>query len=57
MSEIDEATLVCSFCNKSRNDVTKLIAGPEVYICNECVDLCYGIINEDTEKEEVIKEM
>ena len=57
MSEIDEVALVCSFCSKSRNDVNKLIAGPEVYICNECVDLCYGIINEDTEREEVIKDI
>ena len=57
MSEIDEVALVCSFCSKSRNDVIKLIAGPEVYICNECVDLCYGIINEDTEREEVIKDI
>ncbi|MDH3785972.1 MAG: hypothetical protein OEV00_11675, partial [Acidobacteriota bacterium] len=32
--------LKCSFCNKSQRDVRKLIAGPTVYICDECVDIC-----------------
>ena len=36
----------CSFCGKSQNDVRKLIAGPAVYICDECVELCNDIIAE-----------
>ncbi len=40
-------TLYCSFCGKSQHEVKKLIAGPSVYICNECVDLCEGIIEQD----------
>jgi ATP-dependent Clp protease ATP-binding subunit ClpX len=39
--------LRCSFCSKSQNDVHKLIAGPTVYICNECVDVCNEIIADD----------
>ncbi|KEY90934.1 ATP-dependent Clp protease ATP-binding subunit [Candidatus Photodesmus blepharus] len=39
--------LCCSFCGKSQNEVKKLIAGPSVYICNECVDLCNDIISEE----------
>jgi hypothetical protein len=39
-----EFTLRCSFCRKSQSEVRKLIAGPEAYICNECVDLCAGIL-------------
>ena len=39
----------CSFCGKNSSDVARLIAGPPgVYICNECVDLCYSIVNEAT---------
>jgi hypothetical protein len=41
------ATLRCSFCSKSENDVGKLIAGPKVYICDECVNLCNDIIAEE----------
>src|SRR5438046_8960877 len=41
--------LVCSFCGKSQDEVRKLIAGPTVYICDECVDLCNDIIAEDME--------
>src|SRR5882762_5816371 len=40
-------TLYCSFCGKSQHDVRKLIAGPSVYICDECVELCLDIIRED----------
>src|SRR5882757_1155078 len=40
-------TLYCSFCRKSQHDVRKLIAGPAVYICDECVELCLDIIRED----------
>ena len=37
----------CSFCGKSQQEVTKLIAGPSVFICDECVDLCNDIITEE----------
>ena len=37
----------CSFCGKRRGEVKKLIAGPNVYICNECVELCREIVQED----------
>lgn len=40
-------TLFCSFCAKSQHEVRKLIAGPSVFICNECIDLCTDIIDED----------
>ena len=39
--------LICSFCGKTQDDVTQLIAGPTVYICNECVELCNEIIKEE----------
>ena len=42
-----EKLLFCSFCGKNQNEVRKLIAGPSVYICNECVDLCNDIIQEE----------
>lgn len=42
--------LYCSFCGKSQHEVRKLIAGPSVFICDECVDLCIEIIREETEE-------
>lgn len=42
-----DGNLRCSFCGKSRDQVRKLIAGPTVYICDECVGLCNEIISED----------
>ena len=39
--------LRCSFCNKDQNDVRKLIAGPTVFICDECVEVCNDIIADD----------
>ncbi|SES95828.1 ATP-dependent Clp protease ATP-binding subunit ClpX [Thorsellia anophelis DSM 18579] len=42
--------LFCSFCGKSKNEVRKLIAGPSVYICNECVDLCMDILGQDIQE-------
>ena len=45
-------TLTCSFCGKSQEEVRKLIAGPTVYICDECIDLCNDIIAEETKLEE-----
>ena len=44
--------LSCSFCGKSQKEVKKLIAGPTVYICDECIGLCNDIIAEEVEKEE-----
>ena len=46
-----ERLLHCSFCGKSQNEVKKLIAGPSVYICNECIDICLEIINDDDKAE------
>lgn len=46
-----QSTLVCSFCGKSQDEVRKLIAGPEVYICDECIDLCNDIILEEVDEE------
>ena len=51
MSKIDGSdsknTLYCSFCGKSQHEVRKLIAGPTVFICDECVELCLDIIGEE----------
>lgn len=41
----------CSFCGKSQTEVSKLISGPQVYICNECIDLCNEILTEENKKE------
>ena len=46
--------LVCSFCGKSQDEVRKLIAGPTVYICDECIDLCNDIIAEEVDHDENI---
>ena len=43
-----KSTLYCSFCGKSQHEVRKLIAGPTVFICDECVELCNDIIREET---------
>ena len=60
MVKHDDSRLKCSFCGKTQDQVKKLIAGPEVYICDECVELCNEILDEEffenkekTEKEEV----
>ena len=42
--------LYCSFCGKSQHEVRKLIAGPSVFICDECVDLCNDIIREEVQE-------
>lgn len=47
MKKDGDDVLRCSFCNKSQNDVKKLIAGPTVFICDECVDVCNEIISDD----------
>ena len=49
------SNLRCSFCGKSQKEVKKLIAGPGVYICDECIDLCNDIIVEEKEKEVAVK--
>ena len=51
--------LICTFCGKGQEDVRKLIAGPSVYICDECVDLCNDIIEEEvkTDDVEVLEEL
>jgi ATP-dependent Clp protease ATP-binding subunit ClpX len=43
----DDDALLCSFCGKSKRQVEKLIAGPNVYICDECVELCNEILDEE----------
>src|SRR5579883_2224071 len=43
-----KGTLYCSFCGKNQNEVRKLIAGPTVFICDECVELCMDIIREES---------
>ena len=48
----DDANLACSFCGKSQREVKKLIAGPTVYICDECIELCNDIIAEEYGQEE-----
>ena len=50
----NKTTLYCSFCGKSQHEVKKLIAGPTVFICDECVELCMDIIREE-HKSTVIK--
>jgi len=47
----EEQPLTCNFCGKKREEVEKLIAGPGVYICDECIKLSYGIVSEDQEGE------
>lgn len=52
----DNKLLYCSFCGKSQHEVKKLIAGPSVFICDECVDLCNDIIKEEVEEAETTGE-
>ena len=52
MAVRDESRLKCSFCGKSQEQVKKLIAGPDVFICDECVDLCNSIIDAELYEEE-----
>lgn len=54
MAANKDGGLHCSFCGKSQRDVKKLIAGPNVYICDECISLCNDIIAEEVEKEELL---
>src|SRR6188508_2153441 len=52
MEKRDNQTLCCSFCGKSQKEVKKLIAGPTVYICDECIGLCNDIIAEEVDRED-----
>lgn len=52
--EHGSGNLVCSFCGKSQDEVRKLIAGPTVYICDECIDLCNDIIAEECDHDDTI---
>lgn len=47
----DEKSAVCSFCGRSGEEVEKLIAGPGVYICNECIEVCQNILTEETRQQ------
>ena len=48
----DPSTLSCSFCGKNQAEVRKLVAGPTVYICDECIGLCNDIITEELQLDE-----
>jgi ATP-dependent Clp protease ATP-binding subunit ClpX len=50
MSEVNNDNLTCNFCGKGRDQVEKLIAGPNVYICNECVSISYDIIEKNPDE-------
>ncbi|MEE1026038.1 MAG: ClpX C4-type zinc finger protein, partial [Acutalibacteraceae bacterium] len=47
MAENNEREVVCSFCGKTQDEVVQLIAGPGVYICDQCVEVCYSLIDAD----------
>lgn len=49
----EDKLLYCSFCGKSQNEVRKLIAGPSVYVCDECVELCNDIIRDELAEDEI----
>ena len=51
MNSVKEALLRCSFCGKTQEEVKKIIAGPTVYICDECIDLCNEIMEEEYQNE------
>ena len=51
-----EKTLYCSFCGKSQHEVKKLIAGPSVFICDECIDLCNEVIRDELPSGELGRE-
>lgn len=50
----EEKLLYCSFCGKSQNEVRKLIAGPAVYVCDECVELCNDIIKDELQDDDSV---
>ena len=53
MTKNDEQHINCSFCGKTQNQVKRMVAGPGVYICNECIDLCQEIVGEEYVYEDI----
>ena len=53
MSKDEQTTYKCSFCGKDKDQVKKLVAGSGVYICNECIELCAEIVEEELAQEKV----
>lgn len=51
----EKKRICCSFCGKSQGEVKRLIAGPNVYICDECVDLCYDLVMEESDESEFVE--
>lgn len=49
MSKVNDKQIKCSFCGKSQEQVRRLIAGPDVYICDECIELCHNIVDDDVD--------
>jgi len=47
---MDDGMLFCSFCGKMQSEVRKLVAGPTAYICDECIELCRYIVEEEDDK-------
>ena len=47
MSKKDESQIKCSFCGKGHDEVNRLVAGPGVYICDECIEVCFEILEGD----------
>ncbi len=47
MGKVNDKQIKCSFCGKSQEQVRRLIAGPDVYICDECIELCHNIVDEE----------
>ena len=54
MTHLKDTPLRCSFCGKTQDEVKKIIAGPTVYICDECIELCNDIMEEDWQKERAV---
>lgn len=54
MTQETKQTLYCSFCGKSQHEVKKLIAGPSVFVCNECIELCNDIIQEEAQGDQAL---
>ncbi len=52
MAKNNDKQIKCSFCGKSQEQVRRLIAGPDVYICDECIDLCHNIVDDDIDLKE-----
>ena len=57
MVKTDFEEFHCSFCGKSQNEVNKIIAGPDVYICDECVDLCSRIIADELQSDQTLEDI